>query len=359
MLAWCVLLAGCQDTDPLYCGKHPADLARCPRDGCFAVEGLDLVACDTTKSTAPIAITAATTVDTTTGTSMPAGFECAPLDATSASACLLDGASISIAAGAKLIATGNRPLVLAATGAIDIAGAIDVASHTGASGAGSISQACTGVKLPTGQGGGAGGSFGGEGGDGGNQFGVASSGGVAAPALSPTTLRGGCPGSAGAAATADGNGGGAGGAVALIGASISIEGEIDASGEGGGAGHAGGGGGGGGAGGMIVVSAPALTLGTMASLYANGGHGGGGATMTMDGAAGTDPDGPTSGGNGGTGAQNSMGGNGGVGFPSTARGGADSTNAMAGGGGGGGAAGVVQVYGAKPPSAAGISPPAS
>jgi len=201
-VAWCALIAaaaGCQVTDPLYCGKHPADLVRCPREGCYAVEALGLVTCDTTASTAPIAITMTTTLDTTTGTSMPAGFECAPLDATSASACLLDGASISIAAGAKLTATGNRPLVLAASGAIDIAGTIDVASHTDTSGAGAVGQACTGSTLPTGEGGGAGGSFGGAGGDGGNQEGAQSSHGVAAPAIETTTLRGGCPGSAGAA----------------------------------------------------------------------------------------------------------------------------------------------------------------
>src|SRR5438105_571350 len=132
VLAACLIVAtGCQDNDPLYCGKHPADLDNCPRAGCYGMAALGLLACATVTPPGPIAIGVNTVIDTTAGVSSPAGLTCAPLDADSSAVCLLEGTTIAIAAGATLYGTGARPLVLATSGSIDIAGTLDVASHVG------------------------------------------------------------------------------------------------------------------------------------------------------------------------------------------------------------------------------------
>src|SRR5205823_6159952 len=60
VLAACLIVAtGCQDNDPLYCGKHPADLDNCPRAGCYGMAALGLLACATVTPPGPIAIGAA------------------------------------------------------------------------------------------------------------------------------------------------------------------------------------------------------------------------------------------------------------------------------------------------------------
>ena len=280
--------------------------------------------------------------------------------------CVLAAHDISIDTGGSVKAIGTRPLVLLATGTIDLAGTLDVASERamgGASmpGAGADPSACLPLIAASSGGGGAGGSFGGAGGGGGNGAG-GSGGGPAAPPITPTTLRGGCAGGSGAGSS-PGAGGHGGGAVYLIAsAAITVEasGVIDASGEGGDNGSLGGptGGCGGGAGGMIGLDAPAVVIDGEVFANGGGGGGGGGTTSGSNGGDPTAPDQPATGGSAGSGA-----GAGGEGAAAMTLGGAtgsaaDGATGTGTGGGGGGGAGVIVIYGMLEPGAGQLSPPA-
>jgi hypothetical protein len=261
-------------------------------------------------------------------------------------------------------AHGSRPLVLAATVKISIAGLLDLSSRRSMTpGAGASDPSCVSGSPPTTGllGGGAGGSFtkqGGGGGDGDNSL---LTGGHAEGAIAPATkLHAGCAGQTGDSNPSGyGQGGAGGGAVLLVSnGMIVVMGAIDASGAGGGGasnltGNSGFGGGGGGSGGMIVLVAPQLNL-LGANIYADGGGGGGGADSSILGLSGADPVGAAACCAGG--ATKTAGGNGGHDLAAATPG--TGGGSSAGGGGGGGAAGDIQIVGTNAGSAARLSPPA-
>ena len=248
--------------------------ARPDAQQCF---GSFVSVCLSVLPSAPFALGAADAdLDIDTGSS-------ALCDSRTTDYCVLAGTGISIAAGRTLRAHGSKPLILiAATAAAQIAGAINVSSsHDGTLGAGAVSaNLCAAASPPTpaaGAAGGFGGSFGGKGGDGEK---IDNDQGKAAPASSfPAALRGGCPGGTGGAGGAGGNGGGA---VIVFASSIQLDGSINASGAGG---HGGldvkSGGGGGGSGGMIVLDA--ATISGTGAAFANGGGGGQGGAAAAPG----------------------------------------------------------------------------
>jgi hypothetical protein len=361
-----LLLSGCGFHSPAAAAAGDAAVDDAPIDGrdhpSFCLGTGVVTACLTRMPAAPIMITHMTTIDTDTP------GNCSP-DAVGPSAayCILAGSSITIMGG-PLSAHGSRPLVLMSSGAITVAGAIDVGGHlmgfpqaTGpgvppATGSGSP---CAPATAATSGGGGGGGSFGSIGGGGGADD-SGKLGGVPSGPVVPATLRGGCSGEAG---PGGGPGGGGGGAVALLAATkIQIDGVIDASGGGGrGSMNDHNGGGGGGAGGMIVVDAPMVTGAGGARIFANGGSGGegSGGNNGRDGNdAPPDPNmaavggfGGSSGGDGGRGAnRDAQAGNAaGPGGPGIAGGGS-------GGGGGGGGVGVIKLYQGGPLPGT-VSPP--
>lgn len=285
--------------------------------------------------------------------------------------CLIWGDQINVEG--DVVATGSRPLVLAAVTTIVTAGVIDVGSVRGGrigAGAPINLAACAPDSEPEqdegGAGGGAGGSFSGTGGDGGKGdlndnggvAGTADGGRAHAAFAAPTSLRGGCAGSTGAKGDGDGGIGGAGGgAVALVaGTGITLGGAVLASGAGGGGGTMRGGGGGGGAGGLIVLAAPTIASGV--PLVANGGGGGEAGYLLANGNVWVGGMPGANGGDsllvpaGGDSLDNPIEGNGehsgGIGGDGTAgpnREGVDGGEANGGGGGGGGGAGYVFVYG--------------
>ncbi len=284
-------------------------------------------------------------------------------------ACVIAAGTIQVDAGTTFSATGSKPLVIAATGAVTINGTIDVASHRGVItvGAGGNDVGCAAGTPPTSVngtgGGGAGGSFGATGGNGG--AGTAGAGGIAGDAGTATTLHGGCRAQdgkegGGAAATA-GIGGNGGGAVYIIAGTtltIGAGAVVNASGAGGINGVIlSAGGGGGGSGGLIGLDAP--TVANSGTIFANGGSGAEGSGVSNPGQPGTDPVGiaaatpspptSTSGGDGG---------NGGAGTPGMGGNGAPGNGGTTSGGGGGGGVGLIRVF--PPQTLAGaVSPPAS
>jgi hypothetical protein len=276
--------------------------------------------------------------------------------------CLLYFTDVEIQAGGVLFAHGYRPLVLAATGTMKIAGTIDVSSLRSRAmmpGAGSNPLAaglCTFNAEPVqsngGGGGGAGGTFAALGGAGGmgNLDGTDGSpadraGGVPGDSFaSLPVLRGGCNGQKGGAGnpvTGGGPSGIGGGGVYLTAAvlQIPVTGSVLAGGSG--AFIATGfneGAGGGGSGGAIVIESPMIAI--SGKLISTGGGGGKAANGNTDGAAGQDGVGSTaapggtgggSGGNGGNGGTDGMG--------------APGMSANGGGGGGGGSAGFILLRG--------------
>lgn len=223
--------------------------------------------------------------------------------------CVLAGTTVKVSG--NFIAIGTLPLVLVGTSTLEVSGTLDVSStqQPHRTGAGANASQCpvppAGTSDRGGAGGGAGGSFGTAGGSGGtgdlNLNGPPAGnapGGIAASAMIPSVLRGGCPGATGgegddpstnAGDNPGGPGGDGGGAVYLMaGTAITIGGNVFASGAGGGTipGQSGAGncvprnggfeqgGGGAGTGGMIGLAAPSLTI--SGRVVANGGAGGGG-----------------------------------------------------------------------------------
>ncbi len=276
------------------------------------------------------------------------------------------GGSLTIAQGAKLRLVGKRPLIIAASDTVTIAGTIDLSAqgrNPGAGGgvggnaktsgqpaAGSVCEQSSagearGSQKATG---GAGGSFGGHGG----------AGGHGPPGRAPCkpqllkTLVGGTGGGGGA--RTGGAGGGGGGALQISAwrtIVITVTGTIHAGG-GGGEGGKGivfgfsGSGGGGGSGGAILLEAP--TVENSGTLLANGGGGGGGGAGwvgTDDGDDGDDapPDGGLAqGGDGGT-IVIAKGGKGGEGAGAGQLDGGPGEFQDAKGGGGGGSVGVIHI----------------
>lgn len=272
-----------------------------------------------------------------------------------ASLCVIGRANINVAAGATVIVTGDRPLVLVATGTISITGTLEAASRRsttnldqhGLVGAGSDpTTGCQQGTQPGISGGGAGGTFVALGGGGGGGNGGGAGGAAGTPQA--IALRGGCrgqnaTGTGGGATTAQGGNGG--GALYLIAAAINIEGTLNASGEGGHRGLSGNNspGGGGGSGGLIGLDA--LTISNNGLVFANGGGGGEGSGNGISGNPGADPTSaaPAAGGINGGGGNGGPGGAGGV-SGGTTNGGNGSNAPADGGGGGGGGAGVIKVF---------------
>jgi len=277
--------------------------------------------------------------------------------------------------------TGSLPLIMIASGAVTIAGTIDLgASGTspgpgaltggpGAGGAGNTIVVAMGeVRL---SGGGGGGGYGSRGAAGGGA-GTGAEGGAAGMTYGAgpgDPLVGGSPGGHGGY---DGGGGGGGGGALQISSASSIvlaSGWINAGG-GGGAGASGNGGGaGGGAGGEILLEAPAIAIAGL--LAANGGGAGGGGALNAAGIvernagpgdAGTASAQPAAGGvaglpGGGPGGPGAAGVEGGF---VDARSGNTGGNEKAGGGGGGAGRVWLRFRASTPPDLgnATISPPA-
>ncbi|MFT3697421.1 MAG: hypothetical protein QM831_30035 [Kofleriaceae bacterium] len=263
---------------------------------------------------------------------------------TGGSLCVVYGSDIAVAA--KVRATGDRPFVLAATGAIDVTGTIDVSSNIiEGIGAAGNDKSCAGDETSTpNYFGGAGGSFHGKGGDGGSSNGSATiSGQVAQAAVTtPSTLRGGCPGRTVQENRSQAVGGGA---VALVaGGSITIgaTGFVLANG----------GGGifnsgltsdvtGGASGGMIELEAPDIAIHGVVAANGGGGQAGyGGNGFPPGGADGSASSSPAPGGSGGGGL---AGGSGAAGITIDGAPGKNATAANTGGSAGGGGAGFILI----------------
>lgn len=259
--------------------------------------------------------------------------------------------------GAALWITGDRPLVIAATGDITIGGSLDAGSRQGGdSGPGSNpSELCASEPAIDGQddvGGGAGGGgggyqgMGGRGGDGDSDDGLSTGGAGGGSLAMPMQVRGGCPGGNGGTATGEiAFGGAGGGAVELVSQTlVDITGGINAGGAGGdGSGYGANGGGGGGSGGYIGLDAPVVRL-DFANLGANGGGGGeagSDSSAAIPGGDGNAFPGPANGGLGSApGATD--GGNGG--YRDMHDGSTPGPADVFGGGGGGGGVGYVLVF---------------
>lgn len=289
--------------------------------------------------------------------------------------CLVYVTSASISG--QLIATGSRPLAIAASSTITISGVIDVSSRrsdgkTGPGMDGACSFAATPEMDAGGAGGAAGGSFGAVGGAGGHgdsdtslgNDGDGAPGGAGAP-IALTVLRGGCRGQTGANESANGNAGGtggrSGGALYLYAASsitLTSTGVIRASGAGGNGGQAQAGGGGGGTGGMVVIESPQIALaGVIAANGGGGGEGGGRIGNTnVTGQPGADGTATTAAAPGGMGSDNRFGYGGPGGAASTAAG--AGTSSVIGGGGGGGSVGIIHFIGASTVTGT-VTPPAT
>lgn len=307
---------------------------------CFGREFLGLSACLANPPIAALVVPVSTSIDTDSFSL------CAPLLTSSQDLCVVAAQSIMIASGAVIRVTGSRPLVLFSPTSIEIAGTLDVASHLGApasSGPAENPMVCGATQAGAVQGGGAGGSFGTAGGDGGRGVAQNSLPGQARPAFTTNSFHGGCRGGLGA--NADLNVGAAygGGALAMFADTVKVTGTINASGMAGHGGAAGSSGGNGGAtGGMIVVSAPMITVQYPGQVFAVGGGGGGGASNAAAGLDGNEAASYSGGVPGGQGGNNA--GDGGNAFPFVDSGQPGSGLNGAGGGGGGGGVGEIMLF---------------
>jgi hypothetical protein len=302
-------------------------------DASLCFEGFTRV-CLAALPTMPLIIGSSMAMDTAAG--------CAETTmGTAGEVCVVAATRIEVSAGATLRATGPKPLVLVATTSIVIDGTLDVASHRGgAAGPGTSLAACQAGTAPTldkgSGGGGYGGTFATRGGDGGESTGRGAKGVAPRTIIAPDSLRGGCPGIAGAG-NHPGAGGAGGGAVELIAASITVSGRVNASGAGGEGGASDdSGGGGGGSGGMIVFDTASLAR--TGVVMAQGGGGGGGSGGAGSGTPGNDPAQAGVGAVPGDGYHAALGtgGAGGTGAVAADAGDAEAGGAIGGGGGGGG-----------------------
>jgi len=268
--------------------------------------------------------TCASDVDGDVSVTMDVDTAQAPCDPQVLPVCLIHGTNVEFTQ--EMTASGNRPLVVIATGMISI----DTGATVDASAAGppaTNASRCT-ATMATGAGGAAGGTYSALGGLGGLAL-AGSRGQPAPPVPTPTTLESGCSGDS----TAGAMGGRGGGAVYfLAGIQIDIEGVLLVGGHGGGGASTGFGAGGGGAGGLIALDAPTIVA---HAVIADGGGGGGGAAT---GEAGQNGGNGTLDGPAGFGAGTSDDNHGGVGayFGAPGDGGSGVETGETGGGGGGG-----------------------
>ncbi|MBL8912300.1 MAG: putative metal-binding motif-containing protein [Archangium sp.] len=255
-------------------------------------------------------------------------------------------AGLRLRSNSDLLISGDKPLIFAVVGDVDLEGTI-VANNSGGS-----SAACAAGTAATARGGGAGGSFGSQGGTGGNNA-AGAGGGTPGATNGQTTLiplRGGCNGGNGvtAANALSTTGARGGGAVQFtVSGSLQLSNFISAPGQGGvGATINDSGGSGAGSGGGILLEANQVTTISGAVLATNGGGGGEG-SLGQDGNNGGP--GANASGNGGAGGANGSGsgGNGGTGHGAATspvgngNNGAAASNA--GGGGGGGGMGRIRI----------------
>jgi hypothetical protein len=274
---------------------------------------------------------------------------------------------------ADITVVGALPLIVSATGQIEIEGNVSLFGHDavpgpgapaaspGAGGSGTSANVGEGAKISSG---GGGGSYGSLGALGFAEYPTTTSIGTIYGGSIAGLLIGGAPGGDGGEQQAPGVGGGA---LQLSSAmSITVGAfAINAGGGGGGAALGIGGGGGGGAGGEIILEAP--TMAVLGAVTANGGGGGGGgpgdgnAQAAQPGQNGQPNATPASGGIGGM-PQGAPGGSGAAGvsgsFVEAATG---NLGGSIGGGGGGGAGRIWLRYrSTTPPTVSGavISPPA-
>lgn len=327
-----------------------------PRDAGPAL----VVTCPTTITVNP---DAGMTVTTTCGVVTPSARVIPQLGGMNA--LLLSTPSLFIGDAGVLTFVGNTyPVIVAVTGAADIAGAIDVSGQSASPGpamsgpGGNNGTACLGSRGGDGgitgtfaRGGGAGGSFGSVGFNGGRGDGAQALGGTAGVVSGNAELvplRGGCQGGNGGGLQGPGEGGRAGGALQLSTAGVlTVRGRISSVGMGGIGGNAdlevaeGPGGGGGGSGGAILLEAPSVVV--SGRLTANGGGGGAGEAgngVSTTGSAGnrfTNQPAP------GATAPGGGGGNGGQGTASGGAGTAGGNGGTLNGGGGGGGGGMGRV----------------
>ena len=217
---------------------------------------------------------------------------------------------LTVESGGTLEAHGTRPLVIAASGSVVIAGTVVLSAGGKTPGAGggigggraSAGSGCGGggageFKLFDVDTGGAGASFGGKGGKGGNgpvaldplqcYYAVSCLQFCVSDCITP--LIGGSGGGGGSAGVG-GEGGGGGGALQISAAvKVQVTGVIVASGGAGGGGSgAGGSGGGGGSGGAILLEGLTVEFSGNGTAAANGGGGGGGGAAFIGGDPGED-----------------------------------------------------------------------
>jgi len=260
---------------------------------------------------------------------------------------VLYSAGFTLAAGATLVVSGDKPLVIASDSTIAIDGSLIAASVREVRGPGANAAGCS-TNLAGSSGGDGGGGGGGAlaaGGGGGGPGKNANAGAAGTMLAEPGFVRGGCAGGSGGRTSGGGGGSGGGGIELAARVSISVTGQINAGGqggEGGGRFQQKGGGGGGGSGGIISLDAAAITLAPTAMIAANGGGGGGGANNAGGGGGGDDGTMTTGNAGGGSSDANHGGGTGGSSNRLGGEAGKGSDD-DGGGGGGGGSTGFVMV----------------
>jgi hypothetical protein len=217
--------------------------------------------CDALATQPDLTISADTTLDTSDAANCNGGLIA---QATGPEICVVHYSTVTVAATAKLQASGTRALALVADQSLTVDGLVEAGGSNGPGGGRVVSG---GSATATDGAGGAG--FATAGGPGGSDAadGGAANGGAAQPAPSDELVGG---------ATGGGPlGGSGGGAVTLISCqgTVAVAGVLDAGGQGGGA-EASTGGSGGGAGGYFALQGRMISMTGQA--FANGGGGGGG-----------------------------------------------------------------------------------
>ena len=301
--------------------------------------------------------------------------------------CVIQSRTFRVRPQTRLVVIGERPLVIAASGNVDVEGVIDVSARGLESGPGGYRGGVTGDSPaaevgdgegpgggglgehddPWSDGGGGGGGLCGAGGRGGRGGAAAggTSGGAVAPSWDLTPLAGGSGGGRGrgivrgprVSDTNAGFGGAGGGALQIsTPLELRLRGAIVA---GGGGGLAGsrllsdnwGSGGGGGSGGSILLEATDVIFDDGSRIDVAGGGGGGGAgnTTAQDGEDGRDADPVARGGAGGS-VYGAGGGDSAGGASVGGEDGGDNTGTGNNAGGGGGGAGCIMVRVARPAS---------
>jgi hypothetical protein len=279
--------------------------------------------------------------------------------------CALSAGAVTISAAIDVV--GSLPLVIVASGPVDISGDIDASATRNnpgpGGGAGGTIAASTGTGPSPGErgtneatyadGGGSGGGYCGAGGDGGDG-GSGAIGGTGGAAAVPATLEplvGGSGGGLGYGTNGmQGEGGAGGGAIQITSAvSITLSGTLRVGGGGGEGGQSDrsgnyGAGGGGGSGGAVLLEAPTVDLPDPGAIIATGGGGGGGGGSGGNGGYGTNgrnrPN-RAGGGSSGGAASGAGGGSGGGDNLDALEGASNDGEYWANGGGGGGGAGCI------------------